>query len=171
MRTVPLDDVKAADRVALVDEEDYELVMTRKWHLLAGKRPDTVYAATSFRYPDGGSSKIKMNTFITGWQRMTDHINGDGLDNRRSNLRPATDTQNQGNRKPTYGKSSRYKGVSRVAGGKWRASIMSDYKSRNLGHFRTEIEAALVYDAAAREVFGEFAWPNFPDSRLTFRSR
>jgi hypothetical protein len=161
MKTVPLGGVRAAGRVALVDDADYDLVMTRKWHLLAGHRPDTVYAATSFRYPDGSSSKIKMNTFITGWG-MTDHVNGDGLDNRRSNLRPATDAQNQGNRKPTHGKSSQYKGVSRIGGGKWRASIMSDYKSRNLGHFRTEMEAALVYDAAAREVFGEFARPNFP---------
>lgn len=86
-----------------------------------------------------------------------DHINGDRSDNRISNLRLATQSQNNGNRRSTPGSSSRFKGVTRHKGGKWQAQIECNGRARYLGLFATEEEASLAYQEAAVEVFGEFA--------------
>ena len=101
---------------------------------------------------------IRMHKLITGWDE-TDHINHDGLDNRRANLRPATSSQNKGNQRPRISGTSPYKGVSRAFKGKpWQVFVGHEY----VGTFDDEVEAARAYDAAARERFGEFACPNFP---------
>ena len=93
-----------------------------------------------------------------------DHINGDKTDNRRENLRLATNTQNNANvgkRKGTY--SSEYKGVSWYKPTKkWRARIVVNYKTIHLGLFPDEMDAASAYDEAAMEYFGDFANLNFP---------
>ena len=97
-----------------------------------------------------------------------DHINGDGLDNRRSNLRIADLKGNRANarKQPTIGGKpthSQFKGVSRyIKNGQWVAGIKVNRKSIHLGCFNSEIEAAKAYDKAAREHFGEFAKTNFP---------
>ncbi len=93
---------------------------------------------------------------------QVDHINGDKLDNRKSNLRLATSLQNRHNTPPHRDSRSGYKGVS-FNGKRWRARIGSNGRYRALGYFDTREEAAVAYDAAARELFGEFAWLNFPD--------
>jgi hypothetical protein len=90
-----------------------------------------------------------------------DHINGDGLDNRKSNLRLATRAQNGCNLRPQQGKSSRFKGVAWHVCGKWRAHISPNRTQIALGLFDDEIDAALAYDMAALAQFGEFARPNF----------
>jgi hypothetical protein len=94
-----------------------------------------------------------------------DHINGDGLDNRRENIRLASPTQNQQNkRKQSAPASSRYKGVTfKTARGRWEASIRVDGKNTFLGRFHDEEAAAHAYDAAARIHHGRFASLNFPD--------
>jgi hypothetical protein len=92
-----------------------------------------------------------------------DHINGDTMDNRRCNLRIATQSQNQMNRGSCRGSSSRYKGVSHhKLTGKFTAQIRVDGKKRHLGLFASEEDAAKAYDDAAIEAFGEFARPNLP---------
>jgi len=100
---------------------------------------------------------------------VVDHRSGDRLDNRRQNLRVASRPQNSQNAiKPRRGSrtgkapTSTFKGVHRRPSGQWTASIRVDGKLRILGTFQDETEAALVYDAAAREVFGAFACVNFP---------
>lgn len=98
-----------------------------------------------------------------------DHKNHDGLDNRRHNLRVATRSQNQGNRRINKaGCSSQYRGVYRECPGKWRAQIggggLTDTRVR-LGTFTSEEAAARAYDKAALERWGEFATLNFPDRR------
>ena len=93
--------------------------------------------------------------------KVVDHINGDTLDNRKCNLRICTKLQNQYNQKKHKGKRhSKYKGVTfrkNLIAKPWEAFIYKDYKSKRLGYFATEKEAALAYNAAAKEAYGEFA--------------
>ena len=106
---------------------------------------------------------IQMHKLITGYPK-TDHKDHNGLNNQRSNLRPATVTQNNANQRPRRGFSSQYKGVFRVKkSGMWRARIGLDYGNHRIGDFVSELQAAYAYDAAAREMFGEYACPNFPE--------
>lgn len=91
-------------------------------------------------------------------QQKVDHINGDGLDNRKENLRFATTSENAMNKCSTKNKSSSYKGVSWYKRyKKWQAQIKFKGKSIYIGIFDTEIEAAKAYDNKAKELFGEFA--------------
>jgi len=109
--------------------------------------------------------KIKDKLFV-------DHINGDGLDNRKSNLRAATALENSWNMKKVRIKtSSRYKGViwnKQVK--KWSVQMNVYRKSMFLGYFDNEVEAAKTYDEAAKKYFGEFAMLNFAEKRR-FRFR
>lgn len=90
-----------------------------------------------------------------------DHQNRIGWDNRLSNLRHSTPTQQSRNHGPKEGK--RFKGVTYDPNKKlYRARIMVDGKSMGLGRFKLEIDAAIAYDNAAREHFGEFAYLNLP---------
>jgi len=99
-----------------------------------------------------------------------DHINGDRLDNRSSNLRFATRQQNSGNRGANSRNKSGYKGVNlhdpdRMV---WKAQIMDNGKKRSIGYFATAAEAALAYNAEAVKVFGEFAFLNTVEGIATF---
>ncbi len=93
-----------------------------------------------------------------------DHANGDILDNRRSNLRAATRSENNSNRQKFSNgtPASKYKGV-QFTHGKWAASIQKDKERKWLGYFKHEDSAAKAYDIAAKELHGEFAVLNFPD--------
>ena len=94
---------------------------------------------------------------------VIDHIDRNGLDNSRANLRPATRSQNCCNRKKKPGCASKYKGVHiNKKLGKWRAAIMFEGNRIFLGDFNTEIDAAQAYDAAAKLYHKEFASLNFP---------
>ncbi len=101
-------------------------------------------------------------------KEFVDHINHDKLDNRRENLRLATHQQNKWNTKKPSSRTdtpftSKYKGVSLFKkNGRWTASIRINGKSKRLGYFSTEEDAARAYDIAARANFGEFACCNFP---------
>jgi hypothetical protein len=94
-----------------------------------------------------------------------DHVNGDGLDNRRENLRVATHAQNASNRGVRVNNTSGFKGVHANHSGRgkqWFAYITTNYKRQHLGMFGTAEEAARAYDAAAVRLHGEFARLNFP---------
>lgn len=161
MREIPL----SRGLVALVDDEDYDRVTAvGKWY--ANPCARTFYARKNF-YLGGGRhapryASLRMHTLISGWG-LVDHINNDGLDNRRANLRPATEQQNSKNRQRRSTNTSGYKGAALVKGrGVWRAEIGVGAQRRYLGRFHDPISAALAYDAAARELYGEFAHLNFP---------
>lgn len=122
------------------------------WRIIRKPTHRTVYAVTSV-----GSKTVYMHKLITGFAE-TDHKDGNGLNNHRSNLRDSTHTQNMQNRKTNRGtKSSKYKGVSKRRD-KWRAYINNQYGIKvALGDFSTEREAALAYNEAALRYHGEYA--------------
>lgn len=162
MSRIPLRGPKAAGRVALVDSQDRRLVAGYSWRVLEvkreGRRTATYACAQVSR--DGREVTVYMHRLITGWP-MTDHINHDGLDNRRRNLRPATSAQNAANRRPHIGSSSRYKGVGwNRRGRNWTAVINVGGRRWYLGHFTNEEDAALAYNAAALDAYGDYAWLN-----------
>jgi hypothetical protein len=152
---------------ALVDDADADLVMRYRWQ--AHRGCTTWYAS---RYvvvtPEVVRAEL-MHRLLTGWPE-TDHINGDGLDNRRVNLRAVTRSQNIQNSRKRRGAGSRYKGVYLYARrGHWVAQIYLFDPTRTppkrqvrLGSFASEEAAACAYDDAARRHFGEFAALNFP---------
>lgn len=172
MKTVPLYGKKAAGRVALVDDADYELVMQYRWNVREYVRPNGSivgpYAFTGSK-KNGRVVIVRLHRLLMPGAGQVDHEDGDGLNNQRSNLRPATDVQNHANQRknstwrgrPT---SSRFKGVYwSKARCKWVAQIQAGRGRRcHLGSFAEEADAARAYDAAAREVFGEYARVNFP---------
>lgn len=150
-------------RFALVDQSDVHLVAGRSWTLMHPNR--TWYARSEGRRSEGEPKAFLMHRLIMGvsdrWQ-LVDHINHDGLDNRRCNLRIVTMQQNLFNQKPSRKSSSQYKGVS-ARGRRWAASIMVAGVVYYLGTFETEIQAARAYDAEARKHHGEYGYFNFPD--------
>lgn len=161
MKTVPLRGKKAAGRVALVNDGDYDLVMQYRWTVWevqrADGRTDGPYAVTHYKR-NRRRYEIKMHKLLTGWP-VTDHADGDGLNNQRSNLRPANSAQNRHNQRPKRGSSSRFKGVSwNKSARKWQASIHVNGKNRYLGRYVSEEEAGAVYAAAALEAYGEYAY-------------
>ena len=167
MKTVPLHGAKAAGRVALVDDEDYELVMRYRWNVRessrGNRRSDGPYAMAPVKHGDTQTS-IFMHNLIMGCTGV-DHANGYGLDNRRRNLRAATNGQNMANRRPNVNAVSAFKGVTwKKSSAKWCARVRVDGVRRNLGYFSSEEAAARAYDTAALAAFGEFARLNFPDS-------
>lgn len=166
MKTVPLGGQKAAGRVALVDDEDCALVSQYNWYVQEDTRPghrSGPYARTTVYDPASGkTTALFMHALIAGYPRP-DHADGNGLNNQRSNLRPATPGQNGANKRKRLSATSRYIGVHRAnREDRWKATITCDGKRRWLGTFVSEEKAARAYDDAARELFGEFARLNFP---------
>lgn len=109
---------------------------------------------------------IRLHRMVMGAVKgqTIDHINNDGTDNRKGNLRVVTQQQNSMNRKPSGNR--KYKGVYfNKQQGKYNAHIKYHSKKMHLGTFPTEIDAALAYDSAAAGLFGEFAVLNFPEHK------
>ena len=167
MRTVPLHGKTARGRVALVDDEDYDLVMGYRWSVresgrASEERPIPYAWAYVAAVGDRKRGSVAMHNLIMGIIGV-DHANGNTLDNQRSNLRPATQSENVGNSRKRLNTTSQYKGVSwNRRKSRWRAVIRAGGRTRHLGSFTSEADAALAYDAAARTAYGEFACVNFP---------
>jgi hypothetical protein len=150
-------------QVATVDDEDYPQLSAYKWH--AHETSHGFYAHHSVRLETGEYRTIAMHRMVMGLEfgdnRQVDHINHNGLDNRRSNLRVCTLEQNIRNqRKKRRKATSSFKGVSLHKPGRWRAVIRANGRQVHLGLFNSEHDAAAAYNAAAVRYFGEFANPN-----------
>lgn len=156
MKEIPL----TQDMVALVDDEDYEGLAKWKWCYRKREHNHIGYALRNARKQDGKQATIYMHRIILNLPRgcETDHINGNGLDNRKENLRVATITQNRWNRGKSHNNTSGFKGVDWCKRDKkWRAKIEVNKKSVFLGLFKDKLEAVKVYNAAAIKYHGEFA--------------
>lgn len=151
-------------REAIIDAIDIPLVENNNWCALVDNR--TAYAGST-RIEDGRRKRILMHAIIlpVGNGLLPDHIDGDGLNNRRSNLRPATYAQNQYNKRAAATSSSGYKGVRHASWARsknrWRAQIMKDGARIDLGYHATAEDAARAYDDAAFRLFGTYARLNF----------
>jgi hypothetical protein len=150
--------------VTVVDDEDWPAaVAAGRWSVSV--KPKTMYAVRTVPKVGGGWTTTRLHNVLTGW-RFVDHINGDGLDNRRVNLRPAAQSTNGANVGPRSHNASGYKGVGWHKGGrKWVAQITAKGRHYHLGLFTDPAEAARAYDAAALHHFGAFARLNFPQEQ------
>jgi len=178
IRLIPL--TKA--RFAIVDLADYERLRKHKWRAARSNR--TFYAVRTD--PESTPGRLKLiwmhrevlqaklassphplrgpGAQQRGPSVVADHINHNGLDNRRANLRLATVADNNYHRRKRISKTrSRYKGVDLVKPtGKFRARIRAEGRRRYLGAFESETDAARTYDKAAKKHHKEFAVLNFP---------
>lgn len=145
---------------AIVDEDDLPALSSRAWRIfLVAKR--FPYVATS----TGGQHLLHRVVTAAPAGMVVDHINGNTLDNRKANLRVCTRRENLANRRKQSNSGQRFKGISsdsRARG--WNVAIGSSSQGtrKYIGRYKTEEEAAAMYDLAAVLTFGEFACLNFP---------
>lgn len=171
---VPVFAPDGAARDALIDVADLPAVAGARWFWAVETDPDGhVTGRVATRLTDGGQESLRLRLLgietFAEWRNMK-HLNGDLLDFRRANLLLKDDSESiHGARKMRSTKfgqkpTSRFKGVCWKSGeGKWAANIMKDGVAHRLGHFDDEISAAQAYDEAARELYGDSAYQNFPD--------
>jgi hypothetical protein len=148
-------------RFAIVDARDAEAVSRLSWSLHVSKHRRAVYAKANVRCPDGKWRIVRLHRFLwTLWAKPAtpeiDHENGNGLDCRQDNLRPASHGQNRFNTPRNRLNRSGFKGVYQ-RGNRWTAEIGSGYRKTRLGTFATAEDASRAYQEAARAIHGEFA--------------
>jgi hypothetical protein len=158
-------------KTALVDDEDYEHLSRSKWHarlheggIWYARRSAALARDDPQRTKERYQRVVLMHREVMNAPhgRKVDHINGNGLDNRRQNLRLVGDSENQQNRHSTSRNTSGYRGVTwNKRSGKWQAGIKRYGKSSHLGLHQTKEAAAQAYDDAARRIYGPDARTNF----------
>lgn len=155
-------------KVAKVDDTDFEWLSQWNWFAHKGSGNRLRFYAERGDYTSGRRKSVLMHREIAkrmGIDTRPDHRDCDGLNNQRSNLRDATEDQNNQNRRKQLGATSQFKGVywSKTEQ-KWCARIFVAGKRVQLGLFKDEKSAGRAYDAAARKHFGQFARINFPET-------
>ena len=152
---------------AIVDWRDVEWLKKLKWYF--NESPNGTGYAARIKLQGGERLLISMHraVFLRYNPRLADafddidHINGNKLDNRLSNLRSATRHQNSGNRGANKNNKSGYKGVNFYSkNNSWKAQIMDNGKKRHIGYYATPEEAALAYNIESARIFGEFGYQN-----------
>lgn len=161
MREIPL----TRGKVALVDDADYDRVIAAgPWRAIQPhsrrRLPRPIYYTARDVGGRAARRTIYMHTFLFGYA-LTDHVDHNGLNNQSANCRPATPGQNVHNLRLSRNNTSGYKGVSWYPKtGKWAASIRVEGRRIHLGYHEDARDAAMAYDAAAHEHFGEYAYTN-----------
>ena len=157
----------------LLDDEDYEWVSKYKWSLLKdrSRKREAFYVGRNLRQPDGKRKRILLHREIMNTPRglVTDHLNGNGLDNRRANLSVCTDMENQQRKRSHIDSTSKFVGVQRSKPGSknhkkiWLADCMRNRKRLYRKYFYTEEEAAYHRDLFMVKQFGMDVELNFPE--------
>jgi len=145
----------------VIDREDYPTIKDLRWLTIVA--PYTCYAMHSYT-KNGKRGAIPMHRLILGINDpgvLVDHVNRNGLDNRRGNLRTCTARQNCYNTKRRTDNTSGYKGV-HLHFGKWQARVVVNGKRISLGHFDNLMDAVRVRDEAAAKHYGQYAYLNIP---------
>lgn len=160
MKRIPL----TQGQFALVDDEDFDRINSHKWCAALDRTTNSYYAArNSPRDADGKQHRILMHREIMNAKHgeQVDHINHDTLDQRRSNLRLCSNSQNHANQRMPSTNKSGFKGVSLdKPTGKWKAQVRANGEKKYIGLYVTAIEAAIAYDDAALKYQGEYAYTN-----------
>lgn len=157
MKTIKLNN----NKVVKVDDDDFKELSLFHWYA-----PDNngYYRARADFWKDGKKKSISMSRFITNCSKgmVVDHINGDTLDNRRSNLRVCTHSENMRNRRIlSKNNKTGYKGVSwNIFAKQWQVGISFKGKHMTVGYSRDIKEAAKIYNEAAIKYHGDFATLN-----------
>lgn len=148
--------------VALVDPEDFERLSSLKWTVQCQGR--LRYAYRNVRQPDGKLRPLYLHRLILDAPPglTVDHINGDGLDNRRQNLRLATHADNCCNRRYHHLSKHGYIGLSSQTAGRFFARVIFQGKTYRTKTFGSAIEASIARDGLAKQLHGEFAVLNHP---------
>lgn len=140
------------DVACLVDDDDYETVKNfGSWIAIPARK--TIYARAYVRGSWPSPKHVYLHSYITGWP-LVDHVNRNGLDNRRTNLRPVSGSENQQNRRLNTNNTSGYRGVSRTGTGRWAARLAKDGRRYGLGWHPTPEAAAQAYNEAATRLYG-----------------
>lgn len=152
----------------IVDDADFAWIAGIGIWFASSGRGKPYAQRTGTKNLEGRRPSILMHRLIVPGAEQVDHVNGDTLDNRRSNLRPATVADNARNRPVRSDSTIGFKGVGRHSSpsNPWRADIYVGRSRLYLGVFPDAQSAARAYDAAALHHFGEFARLNFPEGNL-----
>lgn len=168
MKLIPL----TKGHFAMVDDADFEWLSGFRWYPKVCK--NTIYAGTRIKGGNGKWKSVAMHRMVLGLtdpKILGEHVDMNGLNNTRKNLRPCTMSQNGMNRDGNPNTSSKFKGVTwHIAANKWAAQIGANGKIKHLGCFESEEDAARVYNHFAIKLHGEFAKlnevsPMLPDSK------
>lgn len=168
MRPVSLSDTReialTKGYVAIVDAADFDWLNQWKWHAMKCGRH--IYARRTHWTGTHSRHVVYMHRLILDVEpgMVGDHINGDTLDCRRENLRSCTQAENSRNRTVKWDAAAGLKGVHKSSPNRWSAVIRIGDDTRHLGSFKSPELAARAYDAAAAELHGAFARPNFPEA-------
>ena len=157
LKKINISTKKYPDTYALIDDDDYDEVSKYKWYT---KKTTNVKYATRWFIVDNKIKIEYMHRFILKVKNGfdVDHINHNGLDNRKKNLRVCTRSQNNMNSRKRKNQTSKYKGVYyNKRDNKWVSQIRHNKKTICVGCFLNEIDAAKAYNKAAKKYYGEYA--------------